>query len=419
MGRKKKNAATRADASTEAEVEDDFAAEALQEQELEDGGADARGRLQACQDGLLEQRAATREQAATELARLLAYCAADAEDELRAASRSVTKLLCGCLRHGKPREGCLAARGLALVVAVVGPDDGAAVLADARPRLERAISDATEAPATAGAALEALAICTFVAAAEEPEAVCAVWASAALLLGDARPVPARAALRATALLATVLDDDELRDRFDDAVQACDELLLRPDSETRGLAGTLCAVLATSEGTADLTMPDTVDARLHELALGSDAGVRHHTARDVLKRQRSHFRNVEAAVATGDEGEPEELTIEGAHLEFATWTDRVRLQMFRRLLGGGLQSHLARNHLLRDVFELGDPDLQVNAHGVEVERQAEGEYKLSAQEKRMLRGKGSSKAKARDKSRSSRRDDLDRERGGAFFGCGDE
>ncbi|KAJ1777043.1 Interferon- developmental regulator 1 [Coemansia sp. RSA 2523] len=46
-----------------------------------------------------------------------------------------------------------------------------------------------------------------------------------------------------------------------------------------------------------------------------------------------------------------LKLHGRIVRFGDWTRIVRLQAFRRVLGGGLPVHFARNKLLQDVFEV--------------------------------------------------------------------
>ncbi|KAJ2192734.1 Interferon- developmental regulator 1 [Coemansia sp. RSA 522] len=83
-------------------------------------------------------------------------------------------------------------------------------------------------------------------------------------------------------------------------------------------------------------------------------LQHESSKRLGKRdisvQRTAVREVLRTIE--DSNAPElKLNLHGRIVRFGDWTRIVRLQAFRRVLGGGLPVHFARNKLLQDVFEV--------------------------------------------------------------------
>ena len=72
-----------------------------------------------------------------------------------------------------------------------------------------------------------------------------------------------------------------------------------------------------------------------------------------KEQRSSFRDVLRGV---EEGEPPSQKIKFGRevLRLDTWFAVLQYQWFCKILGPGINLHLAANHMLREIFELGNP-----------------------------------------------------------------
>lgn len=72
-----------------------------------------------------------------------------------------------------------------------------------------------------------------------------------------------------------------------------------------------------------------------------------------KEQRSSFRDVLRGV---EEGEPPSQKVKFGRevLRLDTWFAVLQYQWFCKILGPGINLHLASNHMLREIFELGDP-----------------------------------------------------------------
>jgi len=112
-----------------------------------------------------------------------------------------------------------------------------------------------------------------------------------------------------------------------------------------------------------------------------------------KKDRAHQRGIlRQVLATFDEGEfPEEsFQVRHSHVDLYGWVQMVQITALRRVLGGGIQTHICDNPALQELFGLGSDF---------------GSYvpeKMTPAEKRAWMGANSSASKARDMDRKNKR-----------------
>ena len=113
-----------------------------------------------------------------------------------------------------------------------------------------------------------------------------------------------------------------------------------------------------------------------------------------KEQRSSFRDVLRGV---EEGEPPSQKVKFGRevLRLDTWFAVLQYQWFCKILGPGINLHLASNHMLREIFELGDPlpvfDATSNDKPSKEERNAANQ--LAKKSRTFIRGKNRDKRSA--------------------------
>lgn len=229
--------------------------------------------------------------------------------------------------------------------------------------------------------------------------------SASFLKGNGAPpilTPAATALHSSALntwtlLLTTCSIDtvlQLSDRFSSKIA---QLLDSSDVELRMSSGETLAVIheILTSWNPDFIL-DKCDLLLEKLKTLATDGSKYRAKRD-RRMQRSTFRDVLRFI----EGSNDDSTHNLCHiirfgrerLLIQSWCKKRQYDSFSNILGPGINLHLATNHLLRDIFSLGDPILHLP--------HASGNGKLSKFERHMenlaiARARTKVRAKLRDK-----------------------
>lgn len=204
------------------------------------------------------------------------------------------------------------------------------------------------------------------------------------------------ALNTWTLLLTTCSIDtvlQLSDRWSGSIS---QLLDSPHLDLRVSAGeTLAAIHEILSGWNSHFELDNCDELLDKLrSLATDSSK--HRAKKDRRIQRSTFRDV-LRLIQGDTQDPpslfEVVRFGREQLLIQSWCKKRQYDSFRAILGPGMNIHLATNHLLRDIFSLGDPVLHLST--------ASGNGKLSKFERHMenlaiARARTKVRAKLRDK-----------------------
>lgn len=178
--------------------------------------------------------------------------------------------------------------------------------------------------------------------------------------------PAASALHASALntwtlLLTTCSIDtvlQLSDRWSSKIS---QLLDSPDVDLRMSSGetlaTIHEILTQWNPDFELDRCDELLEKLKSLATDSS---KHRAKRD-RRIQRSTFRDVVRFIQGSDDNSPSisHLVRFGRErLLIQSWCKKRQYDSFCTILGPGMNLHLSTNHLLRDIFSLGDPILDL-------------------------------------------------------------
>lgn len=120
-------------------------------------------------------------------------------------------------------------------------------------------------------------------------------------------------------------------------------------------------------------------------------------------QRSSFRELLAAIEDGVAPQVSVKLPAGNALKFNSWTEIIQLNVIRRFLGEGFQTHMQGNPLLHEIFDFVP--------------QAEKRKTLSTKEKRMLQSPNSIVSKARTEVMNRRRQNSRVQKMGGFSANG--
>ncbi|KAJ3369604.1 Interferon- developmental regulator 2 [Allomyces arbusculus] len=357
--------------------------------------------LNAILDGLLEKRAATREDHLTRLVRLLGH--KFIADNLESCQDTTMDHLLRCIKKDKSNnEAILASKALALFFLTIGADQETRY-ADTKEAVHDLIFKPTSGrpepvrcalvdllamacfvagnPADTHALLESLtdlgtATLAKIVARSEASGSAAAMASAAAA-GSATSGVSSAAVKAATnastaaashagarllvnilaaigLLLTVAPMGSVRDFV---ARAATPLLIQTvqvgtvvATDARIIAAEIMALLSEREALADVD-EDDLDRFLAVLssATGTEdpASVKGIAQRD-RKAQRAAFRDVAAYF---DERTPPHLKLrfKNENVELSSWTQLRQLSAFRQLLGPALHVHFLENPLLRSLF----------------------------------------------------------------------
>ena len=294
------------------------------------------------------------------------------------------------LKKGRGAEQEAAAKLAALVCLQLGPiSDSDEVYLEQKHTLLTIIADSSAAPSVRAECCLTVGLCTFLADTDVGEIsqtmnileealapLEAVLASSDTLKAlealeaDARSPDAlmqfySAALSAWTLLITLLPPRQIYELSKRQVRRLTNLLDCSDVDLRIGAGEAIAAIFEGarcfdkdfgfEADQDEDQMDELCCKLRQLATDS----RKFRAKKDRKQQRSSFRDV---LRTVEEKEAPDLRFKFGQelLEVDSWSRKHQYNSFCHVLGSGMNLHLAKNELVRDIFALGAPLVQDQA-----------------------------------------------------------
>ena len=235
-----------------------------------------------------------------------------------------------------------------------------------KPLLVQLTTDKTAAAATRAAAATSLAGLCFLGGGEMAEVVStmqvleSVFSASYSKKDGTIPAPSAdlqalhcAALSSWSLLLTLLTSGDVFRLATTQVSSLRGLLYSSDVDLRITAGeSLALVLEFAYDYDSQYEPNDLEGLIvavRQLATDSNKS----RSKKDRKEQRSSFRDVLRGV---EEGEPPSQKIKFGRevLRLETWFAVLQYQWFCKILGPGINLHLASNHMLREIFELGNP-----------------------------------------------------------------
>jgi len=207
-----------------------------------------------------------------------------------------------------------------------------------------------------------------------------------------------AALSAWTLLCTLLPAGNIRTFFNGrkgfpTLERLSELLLSPHLEVRLTAGEALAVIfelgREEEECFGEDFALVLVEKLRQLATDSHK----YRAKKDRKQQRATFRDILAYIED-DEISDVKVKFGRELLELDTWVRRKRYDTFCNILGPGMNAHLSENDLLREIFQIEGPALQL---------QETASLKHEANERKHKRMVNAANDKARSIARGKHRD----------------
>eukprot|EP00761_Pharyngomonas_kirbyi_P011888 gb/GECH01011914.1/.p1 GENE.gb/GECH01011914.1/~~gb/GECH01011914.1/.p1 ORF type:complete len:412 (+),score=103.72 gb/GECH01011914.1/:1-1236(+) len=399
MARKKKKVDKKATPEPSEEVENSMAGS---DSEGEGEVVDTTGpedRLPSAVDMLSERRSRTRIEGLTLIKELLLHH--DITEALVPYETTLVEAATSSLRRGRPQEAVLGAEvlaGLALWQGIQAEElvDGHAFASTSVALAVEALHTAaahgsTRSPAVRAAAFVSLGLWHF--ACPETETVTEEAVDFVETHGWAETNPSdvlAAAVRCWTLLMSVLPESERGQRLHSLEDRLIELMESADAcvvEEAGWAVGLLAEAGWTDAGGGGGMPAGIIDAVTDRAKESSKT----KSRKERSAQRSLFRDVQATLEEGgDEDETgEKFVIAGRELMLVSWEKRVRMRYFRRIVGGGILTHLRSNPLVRGALDI-DFDLSTQAPS------------LSKWEKKMMLSDKSNEAKQRTINRQSSR-----------------
>lgn len=268
------------------------------------------------------------------------------------------------VKKGRGGEVTAGAR-LAVLLALQLPDCEE-VYRELKPLLVQLTTDKTVATATRAAAATSLAGLCFLGGGEMAEVVSTMQILEGVFSGSYSkkdgtiPAPSAdlqalhcAALSSWSLLLTLLTSGDVFRLATTQVSLLRGLLHSTDVDLRITAGeSLALVLEFAYDYDSQYEPNDLSGLIvavRQLATDSNKS----RSKKDRKEQRSSFRDVLRGV---EEGEPPSQKVKFGRevLRLDTWFAVLQYQWFCKILGPGINLHLASNHMLREIFELGEP-----------------------------------------------------------------
>ena len=235
-----------------------------------------------------------------------------------------------------------------------------------KPLLVQLTTDKTAAAATRAAAATSLAGLCFLGGGEMAEVVStmqvleSVFSASYSKKDGTIPAPSAdlqalhcAALSSWSLLLTLLTSGDVFRLATTQVSSLRGLLYSSDVDLRITAGeSVALVLEFAYDYDSQYEPNDLEGLIvavRQLATDSNKS----RSKKDRKEQRSSFRDVLRGV---EEGEPPSQKVKFGRevLRLDTWLAVLQYQWFCKILGPGINLHLAANHMLREIFELGNP-----------------------------------------------------------------
>ncbi|XP_022918584.1 interferon-related developmental regulator 2 [Onthophagus taurus] len=286
------------------------------------------------------------------------------------------------LKRGRGAEQTAAARLATLLCVQLGAlDECEEVCKMLKPILLQTVNDKSILPSTRSECCIALSLMAFLAGGEMGDVLHLMQQfesifAGSYLKGDGTVANVTAeigllhsaALSAWTLLCTLMTAGDINSmmgsgvNFSPSISQLSEMLQSPHLEVRMSAGEALATVFEigsefSEEFGDDYKPDLIEA-LHHLATDSHK----YRAKKDRKQQRASFRDVLRYI--------ENRTVPDVQIKFGqeclvldTWARRKHYDALCNVLGSGFNLHLAKNELLRDIFQLGQKilisDISIN------------------------------------------------------------
>ncbi|XP_071817642.1 interferon-related developmental regulator 2-like [Apostichopus japonicus] len=162
-----------------------------------------------------------------------------------------------------------------------------------------------------------------------------------------------AAISAWTLLLSIMSARVIGEMIESHLPKLPQLLESDDVNLRIVAGETIALFYELAREEDEEFygddMDELMAKLKELATDSNK----YRAKKDRRQQRSSFRDIMKTIETNES--PYELIKFGQEsIDLDSWVRRRQYSALREVLGSGTNTHLKENHLLREIFGLGDP-----------------------------------------------------------------
>eukprot|EP01102_Stenamoeba_stenopodia_P008487 TRINITY_DN2441_c0_g6_i1.p1 TRINITY_DN2441_c0_g6~~TRINITY_DN2441_c0_g6_i1.p1 ORF type:complete len:445 (+),score=138.50 TRINITY_DN2441_c0_g6_i1:296-1630(+) len=335
---------------------------------------------------LSEKRYTTREGAIAELNNLLAskYCL-----EFVEANRDtlVDAAIRGLMR-GSPKEQQLSARLLSLVAVTLGESQDH-LYATIAPTLREIIKSGTEATVQAEAVNTIGAVC-FVSTTDPSHPHELILFLQEFFDQDVKFQ--KNVLNAWSMMMLMVSEEEVQHTyFPDNAEKIASLLKNSSLDVKQAAGEAIALLLEIIRDAEEEAGEEFDINNYDyfdvnetLELLEDLSRENNrfVSKKELSAQRNTFKDIYAAVQNGTVPSTT-LVFQHQKVSFTSWADVKKLELFRDILGTGLQHHFVNNELLHEVF------------GVSINPE-QAKVSLSALEKRSLMSPSSAASKARSR-----------------------
>lgn len=383
-------------------------------------------------DSLYEKRSSTREAGLKGL--IAAFTGQVLTDFAESKLETLLQQFVNSVKRGSASEVALAARALGLLAITLGASTGAEhVLEEAAPALT-VVAKTNSASTARSAALESLAILTFVSAPDTEateQTMKTLWqigchagsANASQKVGASPPSPPVRAMALTSwslLLSTIPSDQTAEEYGRREIFSLAEQLRDDDLNVRTAAGEAIALLHEAgssenrgsdgedfygEGSIpeESVAPEEVVEQMRALTIPGAS--KKHSKRDRLS-QKTSFREILSSIQEGGLPKTTVKLKHGDSLQVSTWTQTVQLIAFRKFLAEGFQRHLQENTLLHEIFEYQP-------------RTTKAEGFRSLVEKRLYQSPNSVLNKARTQARTQSRSAARANNQGRFHASADE
>jgi len=256
------------------------------------------------------------------------------------------------------------------------------------------ITDSTVAPASRVAVAESLVGLCFLGGGEMAEVVNTMSTLEIIYSNSASPAASQlhtAALSGWCLLLTLLTPGEVYRIADRQVNKLANILASSDLELRISAGEAIALILEFAYDYDEEFePDGLNELIDVLKqLATDCS-KSKSKKD-RKEQRSNFRDILKVVEEGI-SPSESIKFGREVVQLDCWYKKLQYNWFCKILGSGMNLHLASNYMLREIFELGAPlpIFDVNSTNKPTKLQRNAANQLAFKHRTQSRGKNRDK-----------------------------
>lgn len=245
-------------------------------------------------------------------------------------------------------------------------DDAEQVYKDLKSIMVHMSQDGSVSPASRAAVVRSLAGLCFLGGGEMAEVVKMMNIlegifSASFLRGDGSApnhsvemlALHTAALDSWALLVTLLSNGDAFRMVDSHLRNLEGMFSSPDVDLRISAGETSALLLEAAYNYDEEyQPEGINGLIGSLRQLATDSAKYRSKKD-RKEQRSSFRDILRTVEEG-ESPREQVKFGRETLTLDSWVAKIQYDWLCKVLGTGLNLHLAENLMVREIFELGNP-----------------------------------------------------------------